>query len=84
MGDSSRLTSRGWASLIASIYFIGGIIIGILGVIGIYLGKTFDEGRSGALPYSQLHRCDCKRNRGSSSGIRAQTPARCICQLIGS
>lgn len=33
----------GWASLIVSIYFIGGITIAILGVIGIYLGKTFDE-----------------------------------------
>lgn len=33
----------GWSSLIVSIYFIGGIIIGILGIIGIYLGKTFDE-----------------------------------------
>lgn len=33
----------GWSSLIVSLYFIGGIIIAILGVIGIYLGKTFDE-----------------------------------------
>ena len=33
----------GWSSLIVSIYFIGGIIIAILGVIGIYLGKAFDE-----------------------------------------
>ncbi len=33
----------GWNSLIVSLYFIGGIIISILGVIGIYLGKTFDE-----------------------------------------
>jgi len=33
----------GWSSLIVSIYFIGGIIIGILGILGIYLGKTFDE-----------------------------------------
>ena len=33
----------GWSSLIVSIYFIGGIIIGILGIIGIYLGKTYDE-----------------------------------------
>jgi len=33
----------GWHSLIVSIYFIGGIIIAILGVLGIYLGKTFDE-----------------------------------------
>jgi len=35
----------GWASLIVSIYFIGGVIIAILGVIGIYLGKTFDEAK---------------------------------------
>jgi len=33
----------GWASLIVSLYFIGGLIIGILGILGVYLGKTFDE-----------------------------------------
>jgi glycosyltransferase involved in cell wall biosynthesis len=33
----------GWSSVIVSIYFIGGIIISILGILGIYLGKTFDE-----------------------------------------
>ena len=33
----------GWPSLFVSLYFIGGIIISILGVLGIYLGKTFDE-----------------------------------------
>jgi dolichol-phosphate mannosyltransferase len=33
----------GWASLIVSIYFIGGITIGIIGIVGIYVGKTFDE-----------------------------------------
>lgn len=33
----------GWSSLITSLYFLGGIIISILGIIGIYLGKTFDE-----------------------------------------
>jgi glycosyltransferase involved in cell wall biosynthesis len=36
-------TIVGWASLIVSIYFIGGIIIAILGMLGIYLGKTYDE-----------------------------------------
>jgi glycosyltransferase involved in cell wall biosynthesis len=35
----------GWASLIISIYFIGGIITALLGILGIYLGKTFDETR---------------------------------------
>ena len=36
---------QGWSSLIVSLYFIGGIIIAILGIIGIYLGKTFDESK---------------------------------------
>jgi glycosyltransferase involved in cell wall biosynthesis len=35
----------GWASLIVSIYFMGGIIIAILGMLGIYLGKTYDEAK---------------------------------------
>jgi glycosyltransferase involved in cell wall biosynthesis len=35
----------GWNSLIVSMYFIGGIIIAMLGIIGIYLGKTFDESK---------------------------------------
>lgn len=35
----------GWSSLIVSLYFIGGIIISILGIMGIYLGKTFDESK---------------------------------------
>ena len=44
----------GWASLIVSMYFIGGIIIAILGVIGIYLGKTFDEAKKRPL-YIVMH-----------------------------
>jgi dolichol-phosphate mannosyltransferase len=35
----------GWSSIIVSLYFIGGIIIANLGMLGIYLGKTFDETR---------------------------------------
>ena len=35
----------GWSSLIVSVYFIGGIIIAILGILGIYLGKTYDEAK---------------------------------------
>jgi dolichol-phosphate mannosyltransferase len=35
----------GWSSLIVSLYFLGGIIIAILGIIGVYLGKTFDEAK---------------------------------------
>ena len=44
----------GWSSLVVSIYFIGGIIIAILGVIGIYLGKTFDEAKKRPL-YIVMH-----------------------------
>jgi dolichol-phosphate mannosyltransferase len=33
----------GWSSMIVSLYFLGGIIIAILGILGIYLGKTFNE-----------------------------------------
>jgi len=40
-----RFAVMGWASLIVSIYFIGGIIISLIGIIGIYLRKTLDEAR---------------------------------------
>jgi polyisoprenyl-phosphate glycosyltransferase len=33
----------GWSSLIVSLYFLGGVIISILGILGVYLGKAFDE-----------------------------------------
>lgn len=36
-------TVQGWSSLIVSLFFIGGMIITNLGIIGIYLGKTFNE-----------------------------------------
>jgi len=35
----------GWPSLMVSLYFLGGVIILILGIIGLYLGKTFDEAK---------------------------------------
>jgi len=33
----------GWSSLIASLFFIGGVIIATLGIVGIYLERTFAE-----------------------------------------
>jgi putative glycosyltransferase len=36
-------TLLGWASLIASVWFLGGLIILCLGVIGIYISKIFTE-----------------------------------------
>lgn len=35
----------GWTSLITSLYFIGGLILANLGVVGVYVGKTFDEAK---------------------------------------
>ena len=37
------LAVQGWASLIVSIYFVGGILMIILGIIGIYIGKMYNE-----------------------------------------
>lgn len=33
----------GWASLMVSLWFVGGIIIANLGIVGIYIGKIYDE-----------------------------------------
>src|SRR4029077_1535505 len=33
----------GWTSLIVSIFFMGGIILMVLGIVGIYIGKIFNE-----------------------------------------
>ncbi|WBA13969.1 glycosyltransferase family 2 protein [Salinivibrio proteolyticus] len=39
------VTVPGWTSLIVSLYLIGGVIIFNLGIIGVYVGKTFDESK---------------------------------------
>ena len=33
----------GWASTMMSIWFLGGLIIMVLGIVGIYVGKTFNQ-----------------------------------------
>ncbi len=35
----------GWASIVASIAFFGGIILLILGIIGLYISRIFDQGK---------------------------------------
>ena len=35
----------GYASLIVSLYFIGGLILIVQGIAGIYIGKTFAEAK---------------------------------------
>lgn len=53
----SGQTIAGWTSLIVSLYFLGGVIISTLGIIGIYLGKAFDEVKRRPL-YVVLRRTD--------------------------
>lgn len=33
----------GWTSTMVSIYFTAGLVIGVVGVVGLYVGKIFDE-----------------------------------------
>ncbi len=53
----SGQTIAGWTSLIVSLYFLGGVIISTLGIIGVYLGKAFDEVKRRPL-YVVLRRTD--------------------------
>lgn len=36
---------EGWASLMVSLWFLGGMIIANLGILGLYIGKIYDETR---------------------------------------
>ncbi|MBD3425552.1 MAG: glycosyltransferase [Candidatus Latescibacteria bacterium] len=38
-----NITQMGFTSLILSIWFLGGIVIMILGMLGVYIGKIFDK-----------------------------------------
>jgi polyisoprenyl-phosphate glycosyltransferase len=40
---SGEILVLGWTSLMVSIWFLGGLIISIIGVVSLYLGKTFDQ-----------------------------------------
>ncbi len=40
-----HLERPGWASIISTIVFFGGLQLMILGIIGLYLGKTFIQGK---------------------------------------
>jgi hypothetical protein len=41
--DFSATETPGWATIVVSIFFIGGIQILCLGIIGEYLGQVFQE-----------------------------------------
>ncbi len=37
------ITVSGWASVMVSIYFLSGVMLGFMGILGLYLGRVFDE-----------------------------------------
>jgi len=39
------VTVAGWTSVIVSIYFVGGLLFANLGILGLYIGKVFDEAK---------------------------------------
>lgn len=36
---------EGWTSVMVSIYFIGGLLFANMGILGLYIGKTYDEAK---------------------------------------
>jgi len=40
---TGHIIELGWTSLIISIWFLSGVVIFILGIVGLYIGKTFDN-----------------------------------------
>jgi dolichol-phosphate mannosyltransferase len=42
---STEIRIEGWTSIVVSIFFLSGLILANIGVVGIYLGKVFDEAK---------------------------------------
>jgi dolichol-phosphate mannosyltransferase len=40
-----KVPVEGWTSVMVSIYFLSGLILGNMGIIGLYIGKVFDESK---------------------------------------
>ncbi|HIP49213.1 MAG TPA: glycosyltransferase [Lutibacter sp.] len=38
-----NVTVEGWTTVVVSIFFMGGIIIASLGIVGLYIGRIYDE-----------------------------------------
>ena len=49
----------GWSSLMVSIFFLGGVILTILGIMGVYLGRIFQEVKNRPL-FVISNRINCK------------------------
>jgi dolichol-phosphate mannosyltransferase len=40
------ITTEGWTSLAISIYFTLGLLLAAIGVLGVYIGKVFNESKA--------------------------------------
>ena len=38
-----QISQPGYASLIISIWFFSGLLLSVLGMVGLYIGKTFEQ-----------------------------------------
>ena len=45
-GVINQVDVYGWSRVMGSMWFIGGVLMSISGVVGLYVGKTFDEVKS--------------------------------------
>jgi len=68
----------GWASVMVSIYFIGGLIIANLGVLGHYLGKVFDETKQRPLYIIESKTFEKKSISKTSPAIIDKSPGKVI------
>jgi len=53
---------EGWTSLIVSLYFLSGLVIGSIGMLGLYIGKIFDEVKNRPLYIIQETTCEKEKN----------------------
>ncbi|HBF34006.1 TPA: glycosyltransferase [Candidatus Sumerlaeota bacterium] len=58
---------EGWTSTLVSLYFLGGLVMMNLGIVGLYLGKVFDEtkGRPIYIVREKLNIADSSQKRES-------------------
>jgi len=54
---------QGWTSVMVSIYFVSGLIFFNFGIIGLYIGKVFNETKDRPLYLIQDKTDNCKQNR---------------------
>ena len=65
----------GWTSLIVSMYFLSGIIITVLGILGIYLGKVFTQVKGRPLYIVHKTMGVLKDTRAKGLEAQAQNPS---------